>query len=268
LAGKYRLPKTVFSPLEETAMSRKLRIAALLFMIAVPAAKAQVIAPSPDLPPLNGMYITPGMTGVLYNGGGAFGSLILNNLQHLDFSSSTPPPLNNGQMTTDNFNSTVIANASLFSGPNGTGAFLGTSPINQSGVPVSVSVFKASGPNGSPLGTFNTEMLSLNLSTVTGFGPVMIRESPTLQSLGQTMISPDTGGLFHIDSFFDVFTELSVNGGNTWIPQTGGPCHVDLVPTPEPGSLILCGVGGMAFAAYRRRFGKRKTAADDTPTVA
>ena len=36
-------------------------------------------------------------------------------------------------------------------------------------------------------GTFQTEMLSMNLSGNTPLGPFMIRESPTLQSLGQTV---------------------------------------------------------------------------------
>ena len=56
-------------------------------------------------------------------------------------------------------------------------------------------------------GTFQTEMLGMSLI---GTGGVMIRESPTLQSLGQTKITDIGGGLYHIDSFFDVFTELSL----------------------------------------------------------
>lgn len=63
---------------------------------------------------------------------------------------------------------------------------------------------------------YRTEMTELN---VTGTGPaVMIRESPTLASAGETTIRPIPGG-YAISSFFDVFTELSLDGGATWLPS-------------------------------------------------
>ncbi len=65
--------------------------------------------------------------------------------------------------------------------------------------------------------SFDTEMLSMTLTTHTAFGPLMIRESPTLPSRGQTSVCGSTGN-YHIDSFFDVFTELSVDGGQSWSP--------------------------------------------------
>ena len=60
-------------------------------------------------------------------------------------------------------------------------------------------------------------MLQLDLTLG---GGTLIRESPTRQSLGQTQITDLGGGQFRIDSFFDVFTELSVDGGQTWLPST------------------------------------------------
>jgi hypothetical protein len=48
---------------------------------------------------------------------------------------------------------------------------------------------------------------------------MMIRESPTLASTGQTTITDLGGGQFRIDSFFDVFTELSLDGGQSWSPS-------------------------------------------------
>jgi hypothetical protein len=52
-------------------------------------------------------------------------------------------------------------------------------------------------------------------------GGLMIRESPSLASSGQTTITDLGGGQFKIDSFFDVFTELSLDGGQSWHPSNG-----------------------------------------------
>ena len=63
------------------------------------------------------------------------------------------------------------------------------------------------------------EMVALSLiSTVNPM--VLVRESPTLVSSGAMNIVSDgsgTGGTFA--SFFDVFTELSFDGGASWNPQ-------------------------------------------------
>src|SRR5204863_1952694 len=103
------------------------------------------------------------------------------------------------------------------------------------------------GKIGNVTGTFNTEMLQLDLSGTSPFGPYMIRESPTLSSTGQTTVNNIGGGLFHIDSFFDVFTELSIDGGNTWIPSDSST-HVNLEPAPSSG-LVL----GLACLIRQRR---------------
>jgi hypothetical protein len=66
--------------------------------------------------------------------------------------------------------------------------------------------------------TFDTEMLQLDISGGNLPAGVQLRESPTLMSTGQTKITTVTGG-FHIDSFFDVFTELSTNSGSSWTPD-------------------------------------------------
>src|SRR5262249_24791170 len=63
---------------------------------------------------------------------------------------------------------------------------------------------------GGPGFTFyDTEMLQLDFTLPNG---MMVRESPTRASTGKTAIAPDPGGGFMIDSFFDVFTELSTDG--------------------------------------------------------
>lgn len=135
----------------------------------------------------------------------------------------------------------------------------------------------ASGPFGSVMtivrdrllsvdgtGTFDTEMLQLDLQGTSPLGPFMIRESPTRQSLGRTTITDIGGGLYHIDSFFDVFTELSIDGGVTWMEGTdemGAPSagHVELfehgtvIPEPTSMSLLAAGLVGMMGFIRRRR---------------
>ena len=69
----------------------------------------------------------------------------------------------------------------------------------------------------STTGTFPTEMVSMSVSGMAGSIPVMFRESPTLASTGSTSITDLGGGLYDIESFFDIFTELSLDGGETWL---------------------------------------------------
>jgi hypothetical protein len=62
-----------------------------------------------------------------------------------------------------------------------------------------------------------TELLSMDLSGMSPNGPLLMRESPTRLSLGR-IVQQAPGVDYPADSFFDVFFELSLNGGNTWIP--------------------------------------------------
>jgi len=93
---------------------------------------------------------------------------------------------------------------------------------------------------------------------------VFIRESPTEPSRGTTSMRSVPGG-YMIDSFFDIFIEVSTDGEN-WLPVSnyspdGGqnwlagehPLHMQGVP--EPGTLALLMAGFVALLAYtwRRR---------------
>jgi len=88
-------------------------------------------------------------------------------------------------------------------------------------------------------------------------GPVMIRESPTKASTGKTSIiplGPGGSGPYHIDSFFDVFTELSLDGGQSWIPKAGPRgTRVTLGGVPEPSSIMLAGWALIGLAGLVRR---------------
>jgi hypothetical protein len=81
----------------------------------------------------------------------------------------------------------------------------------------------------STTGTFSAEIVSMNLSGSVGDNNIQLGESPTLASVGQTDVTDLGGGLYQIDSFFDVFTELSVDGG-PWMPQTNQAVRILLVP--------------------------------------
>jgi hypothetical protein len=90
--------------------------------------------------------------------------------------------------------------------------------------------------------TFDTEMLQLNLSGNSPFGPFMLRESPTLQSLGRHTIRSDPRG-FRVSSFFDVFLELSVDGGATWTPANRSMRIQSSSPPAAPNSIFASPAG-------------------------
>jgi hypothetical protein len=78
---------------------------------------------------------------------------------------------------------------------------------------------------------YETEMLQLDVSGGTLPPGTMFRESPTRASTGGTSIRELPDGGFMIGSFFDVFTELSTDGGQTWSPAIA-PMHLELAPLP------------------------------------
>jgi len=87
-------------------------------------------------------------------------------------------------------------------------------------------------PPGVNPALFDTELLQLDISGG-GLPPgLMLRESPTKASTGQMHDETLGGGQFRIDNFFDVFFELSLDGGLTWMPSTS-PTRL-LLGTPQP----------------------------------
>ena len=80
---------------------------------------------------------------------------------------------------------------------------------------------------------FDVEILSLNLTTVPPVAGVMLRESPTLKSTGKTTVQRVASGGYRIGSFFDVFTEISLDGGQTWSGVVN-PTHLELQSATTP----------------------------------
>ncbi|MGD9616434.1 MAG: hypothetical protein AB7H90_04680 [Alphaproteobacteria bacterium] len=103
-------------------------------------------------------------------------------------------------------------------------------------------------------GSWTTNLVSLLLS-----GPVLgltgtMTLDPAHASTGIasiTPIGPATLSKFEIDSFFDVFLQLSLNGLST----TRGPIRAEAVQAvPEPSSLAVIAIAvPMMLAIYRRR---------------
>jgi hypothetical protein len=78
--------------------------------------------------------------------------------------------------------------------------------------------------------SFDTEMLQLDLSGGTLPSDLQFRESPSQPSLG-SLTAIEAGSRFQISSFFDVFLEVSSDGGTTWLPAAT-PVLLDLAPPP------------------------------------
>jgi hypothetical protein len=110
-------------------------------------------------------------------------------------------------------------------------------PAQASG-PLSVTISNTT-PAGNPTSSFDTEIVSLNLAgTSPEFGNFMLRESPTRQSLGQHSIRQDPRG-FRVSSFFDVFLELSTDGGSSWIPADRSIRVQASTPPAAPNSIFV-----------------------------
>jgi hypothetical protein len=85
---------------------------------------------------------------------------------------------------------------------------------------------------GAPPGAdrfFDVEIIALSLNGLPPGEPLLrIRESPTLPSTGVMRLTETDGG-FMASSFFDVFTELSLDGGQMWSTATNAS-HAELRP--------------------------------------
>ncbi len=139
------------------------------------------------------------------------GAVSVRNFVHGNLNNPILPPAAAGGMA---FYTTPIANPTVVT------AQLSTDGVTWQGAqasgPVQVKITNTSGTGGTS--TFDTEMLQLNLSGNSPLGAFRLRESPTKISAGKHTIRPK-GTNFEISSFFDVFLDLSVDNGASWIPS-------------------------------------------------
>lgn len=103
---------------------------------------------------------------------------------------------------------------------------------------------------------WDTEIVSMDLKGASPAASVAMRISPSVPSLGQHSVTPLPDGTAIVDSFFDIFTELSVDGG-PFVPAAG-PVRLELTAiVPEPSSLLLtaAALAALAIGTRRRRRG-------------
>ena len=103
--------------------------------------------------------------------------------------------------------------------------------------PASLKVIIGGGHSIGTITTFDTEMLELDICDGSLPQGVMLRESPSKASLGKTSVRQVPGG-YMIGSFFDVFPELSLDGGQTWSPSPDSS-HVELRADPASSGLAM-----------------------------
>ena len=148
-------------------------------------------------------------------------SVSLHNLS----SCGSPPASVPGATATHSFTAVFDCTASVNGGP----------AVPGSG-PASATLFNRFNHASGSTRFLDTEVLQLDV--VGGGLPsgARLRESPTLASIGTTKIQDLGGGTFLVDSFFDVFFELSLDGGVSWVPQSNAPSTMTLTgpgcPTP------------------------------------
>jgi hypothetical protein len=123
-----------------------------------------------------------------------------------------------------------------------------------------VKILTQNGGGANKTGTFQTEILSMSLSGDVGGVSIEIRESPSLPSPGQVRVLDIGGGIYQIDSFFDVFTELSVDGG-AFQPQTNEAARMEL-PEPSRWLMLLTAMPVLYWMAGRRARKRGQTRAE------
>jgi hypothetical protein len=114
-----------------------------------------------------------------------------------------------------------------------------------------------------PLGfsPFIAEVVQLDLAAIAPIPEISFREAPPIgdpildvlrESRGLITTEPAPGGMHRISAFFDVVTEISLNGGSTWLLADDA---IRLAQVPEPSSALLAVIASLAAcgAISRRR---------------
>ena len=177
-----------------------------------------VLQPTDLLPSPNGAYVSPQQWHALFAQG-----IVIKDVSHKFFTDSQPPPSTGGS-NTDSFNSTVDMHIST-DGGNSFQFVRVTAPVS-----VRCGQRKVRAAADSMIPKCSRSDLTLHWRD-----DVMIRESPDasvsrcalIRQSGLPPGDPDFD-LLRIGSFFDIFPEVSLDGGATWSPATNGPVRMQL----------------------------------------
>jgi len=137
------------------------------------------------------------------------GSAVLTCSSHGTFTSSIEPPTTIDTARSDYF--ATFVGQLVLEPP------LVASPVTH---PLSLQVHMAelitlAGTEGTTR-TFDAELATFELGGTTAPAGVMVRESPSVASTGRTTITALSGGGYHVETYYDVWLELSLDGGGTW----------------------------------------------------
>jgi hypothetical protein len=190
------------------------RTSAHLDMRPDPTLIPPVPEPNGQAPPPADVYLPPVQSQTAYGGG-----VVIKNIRNDFFNQSVDllPFLNGSNVLYAQFGSTLDCQVSIDGGQT----------FSSVTVPAVMTVM-LQGLNAGPPAIIDAQMTQLDASIVGLLKPVMLRQSPTLPSYGETAIGQASDGSYRISSFFDIFTEISLDGGNTWQPTLSGPAHVEL----------------------------------------
>jgi len=128
-------------------------------------------------------------------------------------------------------------------------------------------------PTGDTTGSWDTEIIAMSLTGPhPNHGTIVIRESPTKQSLGTQSLGTQSLGtqslgtqslsdvvndIFQLDSSFDIWTEVSIDGGP--FLEAADSFTLDITGVlPEPSSGVLGLAGILGLGALNRRHSSRR----------
>ena len=219
-------------------------------LIMASPAWAQVISSNTFLPVGGSYYINPPTQPVTFTSSmlSTYGiaSIILTDLVHTPGVVTNSGILPSGDFF-DQFNSTLTGDATinLAGGGSIAGLLTGSGPTL-----VVVGDGYTNGAVGGPWGTAMTLNWPVQV-TWSGEPPgspfnfyLACSNAP-----GSTSVTALGGDSYQVDSFFDVWPEISFDGNN-WIPADDS---VTMTITPEPSSLALLGLGALALAIRVRK---------------
>ncbi len=121
--------------------------------------------------------------------------------------------------------------------------------------PVSMETF---GNAGLTTGTFNEQLLSVDFTGTVAGNSVAFILDPSQASTGAVTVSqigvnPPS---YNITSFFDIFTELSINQGP--FDSASASAHITLESVPEPSTWILSITAGLILSVTHAARSRRR----------